>query len=83
MKNQYIKRTEIQYTNLSAHQNRLTVKQAALTIVGTIVGGGIVSLPHAFYINGIIAGSALLILMALQTTYSARLFMLARELLPG
>lgn len=59
------------------------MQQAAFTVISTIVGGGIVSLPNGFYYNGIVIGLALVILMALQTTYSARLYMLARELLPG
>jgi amino acid permease len=37
---------------------------AILSIVSTIVGGGIVSLPHSFYFIGIIFGILLIILAA-------------------
>lgn len=61
----------------------MTRRQAALTLISTIVGGGIVSLPDALYFTGIITGIILCITMAIQTTYSAKLYLVAKEMLPG
>ena len=64
-------------------EHRLSKTQAALTLVSTIVGGGIVSLPDAFYFTGIVTGIVFSIIMAIQTTYSAKLYLVAKEMLPG
>ena len=42
----------------------LTRMGAALTILSTTIGGGIVALPSAFYQTGLILGPALIVLMA-------------------
>jgi amino acid permease len=56
---------------------------AALTIVSTIVGGGIVGLPFAFYTTGLPTGIVILVLMCLQTVASTKLYLCCKDLLPG
>ena len=46
------------------NEHALTKFGAALTIISTIVGGGIVGLPFAFYWTGILCGAFLVILLA-------------------
>ena len=45
-------------------QHKMTRTAAILTIISSIVGGGIVSLPHSYYFIGIILGTVLIILAA-------------------
>ena len=45
-------------------EHKLTQFGAALTIVSTTIGGGIVSLPYAFYWLGLIFGPLLIAVMA-------------------
>lgn len=64
-------------------EHRLTKIGAALALVSTVVGGGIVGLPFAFYYTGIGAGLLLLFLMGIQTVYSVKLYLAAKDFLPG
>ena len=52
-------------------------------MISTIVGGGIVGLPFAFYYTGLFVGVTLIVLMAIQTVFSVRLYLAAKDLLPG
>jgi amino acid permease len=61
----------------------LTRTAAVLSVISSIVGGGIVSLPHSYYFTGIILGTVLIVLAAAQTTYSIHLYLKAKEYLPG
>lgn len=61
----------------------MTRTGAVLSIISTIVGGGIVSLPHSFYFIGIILGALFIILAAAQSTYSILLYLKAKDYLPG
>ena len=45
-------------------KHKMTRTSAILTIISSIVGGGIVSLPHSYYFIGIILGTVLIILAA-------------------
>ena len=56
---------------------------AALTIISTTIGGGIVGLPYAFYYTGLGLGTAMIIFMAVQTVCSVELFLAAKDFLPG
>ena len=46
-------------------EHRLTKVGAVLTLISTIVGGGIVGLPFAFYYTGLGTGILLIVLMAI------------------
>ena len=63
--------------------HKMTRTGAILSIISTIVGGGIVSLPHSFYFIGIILGAVSIILAAVQSTYSILLYLKAKDYLPG
>ena len=54
-----------------------------MAIISTIVGGGIVSLPHSIYFTGFIFGFLLMVLSGIQTTYSVLLYLKAKDYLPG
>ena len=64
-------------------EHKLTKVAAALTLISTIVGGGIVGLPFAFYYTGLFIGVTLIVLMAIQTVFSVRLYLAAKDFLPG
>ena len=67
--------------SMGAH--KLSTIGAALTLISTIVGGGIVGLPFAFYNLGLQYGLLFLLFMALQTVYSTKLYCGAKDLIPG
>ena len=54
-----------------------------MTIISTIVGGGIVGLPYAFYYTGLALGISFILVMALQTVCSVELYLAAKDFLPG
>ena len=56
---------------------------AALALVSTLVGGGIVGLSNSFYKTGISMGLVVLLIMCIQTTYCVPLYLRAIEYLPG
>ena len=68
---------------LIKNSHKMTRTGAILSIISTIVGGGIVSLPHSFYFIGIIFGTILIILAGAQSTYSIYLYLKAKDYLPG
>ena len=83
LNNEKLKKSESVSIRFSNTGHKLTTKSAVLAIISTIVGGGIVSLPHSIYFTGIIFGLILIILSALQTTYSVMLYLKAKDYLPG
>jgi hypothetical protein len=61
----------------------LSLFGAILAFLSTIVGGGIVGLPFAFYWAGIPFGIFLNILVGLLTAYSCYLYLLMKDLTGG
>jgi len=60
----------------------LSTFEAALGLLSTIVGGGIVGIPYAMYHCGIPMGLLLNILLAFSTQYSVTLYLAAKEQIP-
>jgi len=63
--------------------NALTVSGAVLTIISTIVGGGIVGLPYGFYNLGIYLGCAIMIGVGFQQANAAWLYLCTKDLVAG
>jgi amino acid permease len=61
----------------------LTVFGAVLTIVSTIVGGGIVGLPYAFLELGLWISLGSMVLVAIQTMNSIWIYLKAKDLIPA
>ena len=64
-KNSNIKKSEAITIRFTEIGHKLSNRSAVLAIISTIVGGGIVSLPHSIYSTGIILGFILIIMSAL------------------
>ena len=75
--------SEDSFEELDGEHKRLSSKGAALAIVSTIVGGGIVGIPYAFYYTGLGLGIALIVFMGLQTVSSVKIYLEAKDILPG
>jgi len=61
-------------------EKKVTVFVAMLTYVGTIIGGGVVGLPIAFYYTGIAFGIIMNLLCALGSVYSVYLLIRAKNI---
>jgi amino acid permease len=61
----------------------LTVFGGILTIISTILGGGIVGLPYGFYQLGMFPGAIFMITMGLLTINSSWLYIKSKDLIPG
>jgi amino acid permease len=59
------------------------VFSAILAFLSTIVGGGIVALPYAFYYAGIPFGIFLNFIVGICVTYSCYLYLYAKDLTGG
>jgi hypothetical protein len=64
-------------------EHGLTIVGCGLAIVSTIIGGGIVGLPYAFLLLGLVAGFALLAYAIWSTWYSAYIYFALRDTVPG
>ena len=64
------------------HKNNLTVFEAGLALLSTIIGGGIVGMPFALFHTGIPIGVVSLILVCLLNLYSGHLLLLTRKISP-
>mmetsp|Transcript_20492 Transcript_20492/g.15117 ORF Transcript_20492/g.15117 Transcript_20492/m.15117 type:complete len:122 (-) Transcript_20492:1096-1461(-) len=62
------------------HPGGLSLFAATLTFLSTIVGGGIVGIPYAFYYCGILFGTVLNFIVMFLTVASIWLYCLAKDL---
>jgi amino acid permease len=61
---------EFLYPELTSNQRQATLSAAVFSLVSTIIGGGVLSLPYAFRHTGIILGIIYIILIALASNFS-------------
>ena len=61
----------------------LTVFGGILTIISTILGGGIVGLPYGFYQLGLFPGTIFMVVMGLLTVNSSWIYIKSKDLIPG
>jgi len=69
--------------NLNKHGEGLSANSAALAIVSTIIGGGIVGLPYAMLLLGFVVGIFTNLVFCFITAMSGLIFLKLRENIPG
>lgn len=56
---------------------------AVLAVISTLIGGGVVGIPYAYYYCGIILGIGMNLFVVILTIYSTYLYLLVKDLTGG
>lgn len=63
-----------------SHKKLLTFFPSVLSFISTIIGGGLVGMPYAYYYAGLPLGVILTVIVALMTIYTTYIYLLAKDM---
>jgi amino acid permease len=61
-------------------KKQLTFFPSVLSFISTIIGGGLVGMPYAYYWAGIPLGLVLTIIVAILTVYTTYIYLIVKDM---